>query len=185
LEGGEKTLAISKERKQALSAEYRDWLGRSRAVIVAEYIGLSMKDLDNLRTRVREAGGEFHVIKNTLAELAFEEAGYPVPEGIFEGSTAAGFAFADAPGLAKTMTEIARTMELLKIKGGFLDSRPVTVEQIQALADLPPLPVMRARLLGTILGPASQLARTLAEPARQLAAVVKAYADREASPAAS
>jgi large subunit ribosomal protein L10 len=177
-------LAISKERKQEMVSDYQEWLKRSRAVIVAEYVGLSMKDIDNLRNRVREAGGEFHIVKNTLVELAFKEAGLSVPREFFTGSTAAGFAFTDAPGLAKTMTEFARTVEFLKIKGGFLDSRPVSADQIKSLADLPPLPVMRARLLGVLQAPASQLARTLAEPARQLAAVVKAYSEKETSPAA-
>ena len=177
-------MAITKERKQELVAEYREFLSRSRAVILTEYHGLSMKDMDALRRKVREAGGEFHVVKNTLVERALEEAGYPVPDKLFEGSTAAGFAFNDAAGLAKTMVDFARTAQFLKIKGGFLDARPVNAAQVQALAELPPLPVMRARLLGTILAPASQLARTLAEPARQVAAVLKAYADKEASPVA-
>jgi large subunit ribosomal protein L10 len=176
-------LAISKERKQELVGDYQDWLKRSRAVIVTEYIGLSMNDIDKLRSQIRESGGEFHVIKNTLAERAFEEAGYPVQAGYFEGSTAAGFAFEDAPALAKTMIDFARTLEFLKIKGGYLDSQSVSAQQIQALAELPPLPVLRARLLGTLLAPASKLVRTLAEPGRQLAAVVKAYADREAAAA--
>jgi large subunit ribosomal protein L10 len=177
-------LAISKDRKQELVGNYQDWLKRSRAVIVAEYIGLTMNDIDRLRSQIRAAGGEFHVIKNTLAARAFEEAGYQVPAGYFEGSTAAGFAFEDAPGLAKTMTEFARALEFLKIKGGYLDSQPVSAKQIQALADLPPLPVVRAQLLGTLMAPASKLARTLAEPGRQLAAVIKAYAEQGSSPAA-
>jgi large subunit ribosomal protein L10 len=83
------------------------------------------------------------------------------------------------------MIDFARTLEFLKIKGGYLDSQSVSAQQIQALAELPPLPVLRARLLGTLLAPASKLVRTLAEPGRQLAAVVKAYADREAAPASS
>lgn len=177
-------MAITKERKRELAGDYQNWLSRSRAVIVTEYIGLSMSDMDKLRNRIREAGGEFHVIKNTLAERAFEEAGYPVKSEYFVGSTAAGFAFEDAPGLAKAMTEFARTMEFLKIKGGYLDSKPVSAQEIQALAELPPLPVMRARLLGTLLAPAGRLARTLAEPGRALAAVIKAYADQETAPAA-
>jgi large subunit ribosomal protein L10 len=79
--------------------------------------------------------------------------------------------------MAKAMTDFASTVEFLKIKGGFLDSRPMDGKQVTALAELPPLPVMRAQLLGTLLAPASQLARTLAEPARSLAAVVQAYAE--------
>jgi large subunit ribosomal protein L10 len=185
VKGGEYTLAISEKRKHELVAEYSTWLGDSKAVILAGYIGLTMKDLDALRDKIREVGGEFHVVKNTLGKLAFEESGMPLPEGFFEGSTAAGFAFKDAPSLAKAMTEFARTNDFLKIKGGYLSTRPMTAEQVKALADLPPLPVMRARLLGALLAPASQLARTLAEPGRRIAAVVKARSEQEAAPASA
>jgi large subunit ribosomal protein L10 len=142
-----------------------------------------MKEIDALRGKVREAGGEFHILKNTLARLAFEQAGMSVPGGYLEGSTAASFAFEDAPALAKAVTDFARTVEFLKIKGGFLENRPMDSQQVTALAELPPLPVMRAQLLGTILAPTSQLARTLAEPARSLAAVFRAYVELTAAPA--
>jgi large subunit ribosomal protein L10 len=143
---------------------------------------MTMNEIDALRAKVREAGGEFHIIKNTLAQLAFEQAGMSVPAGYLVGSTAASFAFEDAPAIAKAMTDYARTVEFLKIKGGFLDNRPMDVNQVTALAELPPLPVMRAQLLGTFLAPASQLARTLAEPARSLAAVIRAYAESGTAP---
>jgi large subunit ribosomal protein L10 len=177
-------LAITEKRKKQVVVEYQEWLGSSKAVILTGYTGLTMKDLDALRTRVREAGGEFHILKNTLARLAFQEAGFEAPVEFFEGSTAAGFAFHDAPGLAKTMVEFAKSAEALKVKGGFLENRALSQAQITALAELPPLPVMRAQLLGTLLAPASQLARTLAEPARQVAAILKAYAEKDAATAA-
>lgn len=175
-------MAISEKRKEELVTAYREWLQRSQAVILTEYIGLTMKEMDGLRSRVREAGGEFHVVKNTLGKIAFKESGLPLPAEYFEGSTAIGFAFEDAPGLAKALTEFAKTADSLKIKGGYLHDRPMSAAQVTSLAELPPLPVMRARLLGTLMGPASALARTLAEPGRQVAAVVKAFAERE-SPA--
>lgn len=162
--------------------EYADWINRSRAVILAEYKGLSMNDINTLRAKLREAGGEFHVVKNTLGKLAFEEAGMPVPDDYFEGSTAVGFAFDDAPAVAKAITEYMRTSEFLKVKGGYLGNQAMSASQVKALADLPPLPVMRAQLLGVLMAPASKLARTLAEPARQVAAVLKAFSDREAAP---
>jgi large subunit ribosomal protein L10 len=183
--GGECTLAVTKKRKQELVAEYRELLSKSKAVIITEYTGLTMKQIDDLRSKIREVGGEFHVVKNTLGRLAFEEAGFPVSEKLFEGSTAAGFAFDDAAALAKMMSSFTRTNDALKIKGGYLDMRPMKAAQVTALADLPSLPVMRAQLLGTIMAPASQLARVLAEPARQVAAVVKAYAEKDAIPSAS
>ena len=178
-------MAISKERKKEVVAQYGEWLGKSRAMFLVEYRGLNMKQLDDLRSKARESGGEFHVIKNTLSTLAFKEAGIPMPEHFFAGSTAIGFAFQDAPPFAKMMSDFARSSELFKIKGGYLGTRPISAEEVIALAEMPPLPVMRARLLGTLLAPASQVVRILAEPARQVAAVVKAYAEKDAMPEAA
>lgn len=175
-------MAITKERKQEILAEYTEWLKKSRALILAEYKGLPMSEMDNLRGKAREVGGEFHVIKNTLGKRAFQDAGLKIPENYFDGSTAIAFAFDDAPALAKTFTDYTRTSEFLKIKGGFLGERAMSPADVKSLADLPPLPVMRARLLGALQAPAAQLARTIAEPARQIAAVFKAFADREANP---
>ncbi len=181
--GGEITLALTKERKNELITHYSDWVSRSKALVLTQYIGLTMKDIDSLRVKIRENGGEFHIIKNTLAKLAFEQAGFTVPEGQFEGSTAIVFAFTDAPAIAKAVMEFAKSSEFLKIKGGFLEKQALTPEGVKALAELPPLPVVRAQLLGTLLAPAGKLVRTLAEPGRMIAAVIKAHAEPEAVPA--
>jgi large subunit ribosomal protein L10 len=181
--GGESTLAITKERKNELIAHYSEWVSRSKALVLTQYLGMTMKDIDALRAKVRENGGEFHIIKNTLALLAFERAGLVAPKEQFEGSTAIVFAFSDAPATVKAITEFARTTEFLKIKGGFFEKQSLTPEGVKALAELPPLPVVRAQLLGTLLAPASKLVRTLAEPGRMIAAVIKAHAEPEAAPA--
>jgi large subunit ribosomal protein L10 len=177
--GGKSTLAITKERKREMIDQYNQWLKKSQAMIMTEYTGLPMAQLDNLRGKLREAGGEFHIVKNTLGKRAFEEAGLSMPEDYFEGSTAIGFAFEDAPAAAKALTDFARTTEFLKIKGGFLGDRAITPVDVKALADLPPLDIIRAQLLGVLMAPASRLARTLAEPGRMIAAVIKAYAERD------
>jgi large subunit ribosomal protein L10 len=176
-------LAITKERKNELIAEYLQWLDHSKGVVIVEYMGLTMKDIDALRLKIREAGGEFHVVKNTLMIRALEQAGMEAPPNEFEKSTAVAFAFSDAPSIAKIMSDFARTSEFVKIKSGYLEKQHISADGVKALADLPPLPVMRAQLLGTILAPASKLVRTLAEPGRMIAAVIKAYAEPEASPA--
>lgn len=177
-------MAISKKQKVDLVEQYQEWLQTSKAVFLAEYIGMDMSQMDQLRSKVRDAGGEFHVIKNTLAKIAFQEQGFAIDEQVLTGTTAIGVAFQDAPSLAKAMTEFSKDVEFLKIKGGFLDSQPIASEQVTALADLPPLPVMRAQLLGTLMAPATKLARVLAEPARQLASVIKAYSEQEEAPSA-
>ena len=178
-------MAITKTRKEELVAQYRDWLSRSKAQVVAEYTGMSMKDFDTLRAKVREVGGEFHIVKNTLGAIAFKEAGITAPEKLLVGSTAVGFAFQDAPAVAKAMSEFAKSSQVFKIKGGYLDKKAMTDEGVKALADMPPLPVMRAQLLGVLNAPASKLVRTLAEPGRSVASVIKAYTERDSAPAAA
>ena len=176
-------MAITKERKNELITQYAEWVKHSKALVLTQYIGLTMKDIDALRAQVRDNGGEFHIRKNTLAILAFEQAGLPVQQAQFEGSTAVIFAFTDAPATVKTVTEFAKSSEFLKIKGGYLEKQALTPEGVKALADLPPLPVVRGQLLGMLLAPASKLVRTLAEPGRMIAAVIKAHAEPEAAPA--
>ena len=176
-------MAITKERKNELITHYSEWVKRSKALVLTQYVGLTMKDIDGLRAKVRENGGEFHIIKNTLAKLAFEQAGLQVLQGQFEGSTAIVFAFVDAPATVKTVTDFAKSSEFLKIKGGFLEKQALTPDGVKALAELPPLPVVRGQLLGTLLAPASKLVRTLAEPGRMIAAVIKAHAEPEAAAA--
>lgn len=172
-------MAITKARKDEIVDQYRDWLSNSRAIILTEYSGITMKGLDELRHNLREVGGEFHIVKNTLVRLVLDEAGYPINEALFEGNTAIGVAFEDAPATAKTIADFAKTSTFVNIKGGYLSKGLIDAEGVTALADLPPLPIMRAMLLGTISAPASKLVRVLAEPGRQIAAVVKAYADQE------
>jgi large subunit ribosomal protein L10 len=173
-------LAITKQRKQELVDQYVEWMNQSNAIVWTEYTGLTMKLIDELREKIREAGGEFHIVKNTLGRVAVDQAGIKVPDDLLVGSTAAAFAFSDAPSVAKAVTDFAKNSDFVKIKAGYLDGHIITAEEIKALADLPPLPVMRAQLLGVISAPASKLVRTLAEPARQVVTVLQAYSDKEA-----
>ncbi len=174
-------MAISKERKREIVAKYGEWLERSQALILTEYIGLSVKEIEELRAKVREAGGEFHVVKNTLIKRVFAEVGMTMEDEHFVGTTAIGFAFEDPPALAKAMTEFAKETKALKIKAGYLEDRLMSRAEVIALANVPPLPVMRATLLSTILAPATQLVRTLSEPGRQVAAVLKAFSEKDAA----
>ncbi len=176
-------MAITKERKNELITHYSEWVSRSKALVLTQYVGMTMKDIDALRAKVRENGGEFHIIKNTLAKKAFEQAGLTVNTEQLEGSTAVIFAFTDAPATAKAITDFVKGSEFLKIKGGYLEKQALTPAGVRALADLPPLPVVRAQLLGTLLAPAGRIVRTLAEPGRMIAAVIKAHAEPEAAAA--
>jgi len=170
-------LAISKQRKEEMQAQYADWIKRSEAVILVEYTGVSMKALDNIRSKVRDSGGEFHVVKNTLARRVFAENGMDVPADYLLKSTAISFAFSDPASTAKALTDATKGNEFVKVKGGLMGGKTLNAAQVKALSDLPPLPVMRATLLGVLQAPAGKLVRTLAEPARGLAAVIKARSE--------
>jgi large subunit ribosomal protein L10 len=183
LKGGEVPLAISKERKEEVLSTYSDWLKRSQAVILVEYTGATMKVMDGIRAKIRDAGGEFHVVKNTLARRAFKDNGMELPEDFLVKSTAVSFAFTDPASTAKALNEATKGIEFVKVKGGFMSGRQLSAAQVKALADMPPLPVVRAQLLGVLQAPAGKLVRTIAEPARGLAAVVKAFAEK--APAAA
>jgi large subunit ribosomal protein L10 len=127
---------------------------------------------------VRESGGEFHVVKNTLVKLALEASGYAIPEGLLENSSAASFAFTDPAGTAKALSEAAKGLEAIKVKGGYMGTEVLDAARVKALADLPPLPVVRGQLLGVLQAPAGKLVRTIAEPARSLASVFRAYSEK-------
>jgi len=176
-------LAISKERKEEILATYAEWLGKSEAVILVEYTGVSMKNLDAIRSKIREAGGEFHVLKNTLARRAFANSGMDLPADFLVNSTAVSFAFSDPASTAKALSEATKGNQFVKVKGGFMGGQVLTAAQVKALADMPPLPVVRAQLLGVLQAPAGKLVRTIAEPARGLAAVIKAFSEK--APAAA
>jgi len=170
-------LAFTKEKKQAMLAQYEEWLSKSQAVFTLKYNKVPSKEIDVLRAKLRESGAELHITKNTLLKIALEHAGIEM-KGKLHGTTICGFAFNDVPAVAKAFKEASKEAEKYVIKGGYLGTQPLNSKEVVALADLPPLPVMRAKLLGLLNAPASKLVRTLAEPARQVAAVVKSYSEK-------
>jgi large subunit ribosomal protein L10 len=170
-------LAFTKKQKQVIKAQYVQWLQDSEAVFFVSFKNMNMKQIDDLRKKVREAGSEAHVVKNTLMTKAFQEIGIAEPANL-EGTSLAAFAFTDPPALAKVFKEATKKQDVFEIKGGYLGTQLISVEDIANLADLPPLPVMRATILGTIMAPASKLVRTIVEPARGVAAVIKAYSEK-------
>ena len=101
-------MAISKERREELLAEYVDLLNNSSAVVLTEYKALEVKKMEALRAEVRKAGGAFHVTKNTLLRNALEATGNPIPEDLLMGQTAAGFALGEVPSLAKRWSWFVR-----------------------------------------------------------------------------
>jgi len=176
-------LAFTKEHKNKLIEQYGEWLKKSHAVFLMEYGHMTVKTVEELRAKAREAGGEVHVVKNTLMNLALKNAGYSLKTTL-EKTSIAGFAFGDVPVMAKIFNEAAKDAEIFSLKSSFLGVETIASHEVKVLAELPPLPTLRAKLLGLLQAPAGKLVRTLAEPARQIACVMKAYSEKEGVPAA-
>ncbi len=173
-------MAISKERKRDLVSQYKTLVESNSAMIITNYSGLSVKQIELLRSQIRETGGEFHIIKNKLAEIAFGEIELPLPEGALDGPTAIGFAPEDAVDIAKAIVDLSKETEILSVKGAIIDGVVFSDQQVHRLAELPPLPVVQAQLLSLIQTPAGNIARALASSVRQVMNVMKAYSDSEA-----
>lgn len=170
-------MAISKQRKQELVSEYVDMLERARGLVVTEYRGMTMKQLDELRGKLREKNASFTVTKNTLLKIALEQVGMAVPDVLLSGPVALVVAFEDLPNTVKTVLDFANGNEIFVVKGGILGTSVVDEKQLDAISKLPPLEVLRAQLIGMTTMPLTQLMGLLEEPGRQVVAVIQAATD--------
>lgn len=171
-------MAITREKKEQLIAGYVDELSRSKAVFLTDYRGLTVSEMEKLRAKVREAGGGYSIVKNTLAARALQAAGMPVPEDMLRGPTAIGFAYDEAPSVAKVLTDFAKETDILQVKGGLIEGKVLTLQEVASVADLPPRDVIFAQLLGLIQQPGNRVAGVINAAGSKLAATVKAYADK-------
>lgn len=169
-------MAFTRKEKEAMVDQYRDWIRESKAFFVMSFQNMGMMQVDEAREKLREVNGEMHVVKNRLFKIVMDEMKVDFEEGFWEENNMVAFAFSDAPNVAKVMSEISKS-NVFDIRLGYMDEKVLAAEQVKALADLPTLPVMRGIVLGTIMASTSKLVRTLAEPARSMAAVVKAYSE--------
>lgn len=162
--------------KERVVAELARQLGESETLMVADYRGLTMPEIDELRGRLLEAGARFRVVKNTLTKLAAEQAGTTDVLQLIEGPTA--IAFLDAEGdpvaVAKVLNEAARANDVLVIRGGVFEGNVVGDAEIKRLATLPPADVLRAQLVGAVAAPLTTVVGLFTAPLRDLVGVLDA-----------
>ncbi len=177
-------MAITRGKKEQLVAEYLRHLQGCEAIIVTDNRGMTVSEVQELRTKIREAEGSYVIVKNTLAQIALEQMGLPSLKGMIKGPVGIGFCGHNVPGVAKAVTDFAKSKDALEIKGGLLGNRIIDENGVKNLATLPSLDVLRGQLLGVISAPASQLVGVVAGGVRQLVNVVHAYADKDQEAAA-
>jgi large subunit ribosomal protein L10 len=168
---------LTRAQKIEQVGELKDKFARATSVYVADYRGLNVPAMNVLRRRIRNEGRgdyEYRVAKNSILRRAADGSRVADIATHFEGPTVIALSYGDPVGLAKILTEFAKDHEALRLRGGMLDGKPVTVAAIGTLATLPSLNALRAKLVGLIQAPATQLARLVSEPGAQLARLVQA-----------
>ncbi len=171
--------------KQSLTKEYVQRLNASPFLIVVNYTGLKVGPLTDLRKRLNKAGAELHVVKNSVFTLAAKEANIGDLNGSLAGQLAVVTGQKDISAAAKVVKTFAAEFEKPKIQFGFLGNQRLSQEQVNELADLPSLDVLRAKLLGLFEAPATKLVVLLNTPGSQLARVIKAKSEKAEVPAAA
>jgi large subunit ribosomal protein L10 len=161
---------VKKEDKEQVVKELTERLRTSETLLVADYRGLTMPQIDALRSRLIESGARFTVVKNTLTRRAAEAAGADALLTLLEGPSAIAFLEADGDmvAAAKALADSARESRVLEIRGGVMQGRAITAEEVQSLASLPPLDVLRGQVLAAIIAPITAIAGLVNAPLQNL-----------------
>jgi large subunit ribosomal protein L10 len=174
-----------KTDKERIVAELTERLQTSDTLIVADYRGLTMSEIDDLRTKLLEHGARFSVVKNTLTRRAAEAAGSDALLALLEGPTAIAFLESDGDpvAVAKALSDTAKTTRVLEIRGGILDGRPITEADVANLATLPPVDVVRGQVLGAVTAPLQTIVGLFTAPLQNLVGLLDARIDQLGAPA--
>jgi large subunit ribosomal protein L10 len=167
---------VKKEDKERVVAELTERLRTTETLLVADYRGLTMPQIDDLRTKLLEHGARFLVVKNTLTRRAAELAGADALLALLEGPTAIAFLESDGDpvAVAKALVDAARDTRVLEVRGGLLEGRPIEAGEIDALAKLPPVDVLRAQVLGAVAAPLTTMIGLFTAPLQDLYGLLEA-----------
>ena len=167
---------MHKDEKEQVVAELTERLRTSETLIVADYRGLTNKQIEELRAKLIEAGARFAVVKNTLTRRAAEAAGADALLALLEGPTAIAFleSEGDPVAVAKALGDAARDTKVLELRGGIMQGATISAEQVEELAKLPPVDVLRGQVLGAITAPLVNVVGLFTAPLQDLVGLIDA-----------
>ncbi|MPT47442.1 MAG: 50S ribosomal protein L10 [Sphingobium sp.] len=171
---------MDRTQKAELVAELNAVFGEAGVVVVTRNLGMTVAQSTVLRQKMREAGASYKVAKNRLAKIAAQDTDYVTISDLLTGPTALSTSV-DPVAAAKVVVEFAKTNDKLEIVGGAMGTTVLDAEGVKALASMPSLDEMRAKLIGLVQAPATKLAQIAQAPAAQLARVFNAYAEKDAA----
>jgi large subunit ribosomal protein L10 len=168
---------VLRSEKKTFVAELEEIYKDSSSVIITHYHGLTVSQVTNLRKVLRENGASFKIVKNTLSKIAATNAGLAHNPEVFSGPTAIAYS-KDPVAAAKGVVEFAKANDNLKIIGGMVNDKILSVSEVGQLAKLPSLDQLRGKIVGILQAPAANLARIVQAPAGSLARVIRAHAEK-------
>jgi large subunit ribosomal protein L10 len=168
---------MNRDQKAAVVEEIAEQIRSADAIFAVDYRGISVTQAADLRTRLRDSGTRFRIVKNSLTERAADEAGAEALKALLQGPTALAFVTGDAALAAKALNDAARTMHTLEFKGGLMDATALSAADVTAIARLPARDVLHAQLVGTVAAPLTGLVRGLNALIVGLAIQLKAIAN--------
>ena len=159
---------MNKDKKKSYIEEMKVFFKKTSSVFVTHYQGLTVKQIDELRSEMRKHGILFKITKNRITKLALEGSKYKKLENLFSGPTAVAFS-EDAITSAKILTKFAKNNKNLKIIGGIMDEEPLSIEEVEKIATLPTLSEARAKITGILAAPAQKIVSILLAPGSKIA----------------
>ncbi len=156
------------ESKKEIVAQLTERLEKAQAGVIADFRGLTVAQDTELRTKLREAGVEYTIVKNTLTRFAANAVGLGDLDPVLHGPTALATSADDVVAPAKVLVEFAKKNEQLEIKAGFVDGKVISVDEVKVYASIPNKETLIAKMLGSLQAPISSLARTLDAIAKQM-----------------
>jgi large subunit ribosomal protein L10 len=175
---------MQKEDKSRVVAELTERLRSADTLIVADYRGLTMPQIDDLRGKLLEHGARFTVVKNTLTRRAAKDAGADALLALLEGPSAIAFIEADGDmvAVAKALADSARDTKVLAIRGGILAGKEISADDVDELSKLPPLEILRGQVIGAVIAPLNQLVALVNAPLQNLYGLIDARIEQLGAP---
>lgn len=177
-------MAITRKKKEELVSVYREQIANSTVLVFTNYRGVSVPQIQSLRTKLQENDSKYMVVKNSLLRIALEEAGRPTPDELLNGPNAVAFIGEDIGRTVKSLQDWIKEAKIVEIQGSIMETSVLNADRTEALSDLPTKEQTLAMILGAIAAPSSSLVRMLNAPMSSLARVINAHVEKQQEEAA-
>jgi large subunit ribosomal protein L10 len=172
-------LAITRAKKEELVAKYTALVEQTPALVFTDYRGISVPQIQSLRAKLSETDATYTVVKNSLLRRALEDSGYEAPDALLEGPNAVVFSGEDIGRTVTALKDWIKAEKIVVISGAFMDGTVLDGDSAEKLADLPTKEQTLAMILGTISGPARNIAGVVNAPGSSLVRVLNAYVEKQ------